>query len=237
MMQIHVEADIKAYLKTKECRRKHILRSFAVECTHAQPLHRCCDNCAQLCEYKSAECDNNTTYPALKLQTTYISSQVRNDIAQEQRQKVKEELIIYRKELVRNLMSNSPGENLTSIINPRFLLGFSTLQINQVMDNLKNLFSIKDITSLVEIWDMKHAYRVQQILNTVFCDIGNLEGNGSDSESSEDDEDNFDVWADSMSDENMMEFLSDSLNMLEVEESLQTTASSLGPDTTLEQVN
>lgn len=84
---------------------------------------------------------------------------------------------------------------------------------------------------------MKHAYRVQQILNTVFCDIGNLEGNGSDSESSEDNEDNFDVWADSMCDESMMEFLSDSLNMLEVEESLQTTASSLGPDTTIEQVN
>lgn len=158
MMQIHVEADIKAYLKTKECRRKHILRSFAMDCTHPEPLHRCCDNCAQLCECKSAECDNYTTYPALKLQTTYISSQERNDITQEQRQKVKEALIIYRKELVRNLISKSPGENLTSIINPRFLLGFSTLQINQVMENLKHLFTIKDITSL---WDMGYEACLQ----------------------------------------------------------------------------
>lgn len=235
IMQIHLEPDMKAYLKTKECRRQHILRSFDVNsCTHPAPLHTCCDNCASLCDCGSPGCKTFTIYPILSCNNSdYVPSKVRN-VSDEQRRKVKEELIVYRKELVKMLISKSPGGGLKSIINPRFLLGFSTLQIEQVMSNLDKIFTIEDITNFVEIWDMKHAQAVQDIFMRVFSDIPVNENKQSDSDSSDEDEER-DMWIEAISDDYMHEMLSDSMNRLEVDESLETTASSV--DITPEQIN
>ena len=59
----------------------------------------------------------------------------------------------------------------------------------------------------------------------VFSDISVYENKQSDSDSSGEDEE-LDMWMEAISDDEMREMLCDSMNRLEVDESLETTASS-----------
>jgi hypothetical protein len=57
----------------------------------------------------------------------------------------------------------------------KFLIGFSELQIDQVIKNCDKLFSIDNVTTYVEIWDIKHAHSILQIVNQIFADVADAE--------------------------------------------------------------
>ena len=61
LMLNHVERDIKEYLKSKECRRKTLLKYFGSEnFTLSGPLHTCWNNCAQTCKCGTVEWSSYT---------------------------------------------------------------------------------------------------------------------------------------------------------------------------------
>ena len=41
---IHVDQDIKSYIKSNDCQRKQLLQYFDVDCSPQNPAHLCCDN-------------------------------------------------------------------------------------------------------------------------------------------------------------------------------------------------
>ncbi|XP_031570761.1 putative ATP-dependent DNA helicase Q1 [Actinia tenebrosa] len=84
LMLNHVNKDIKEYLKTACCRRKHLLGSFdlASQVINPSPMHLCCDICAKKCSCKSLECGVLTKFP-YEQQTSSVSERSR-DITEEQ---------------------------------------------------------------------------------------------------------------------------------------------------------
>lgn len=71
-------------------------------------------------------------------------------------------------------MDTVPQGNLKTLTDGSFLLGCSDIQINQinqVLDNLKHLFTFNEILNLIEIWDSKHCKKILQIIKYVFEDV------------------------------------------------------------------
>ena len=66
---------------------------------------------------------------------------------------------------------DNPRRKSKSFFAPKFLLGFSELQILQTLEHCHKIFSYSDIYNHVEIWDEKHALQIYKILNDVFGDL------------------------------------------------------------------
>lgn len=173
-MLVHVDKDTKEFIKTKACRRQFITTRIEVYIvTHFVPNHMCCDVCAASCDCQTAECKEYTSYAlfrAIQCDNCCRSSNVRN-VSQEQKEIIKDQLIIYRKALIGKLLKKSTEGELVSFVNPRFLLGFSVFQIEQVLKNCDKLFTITDTQSLAEIWDVQHAQMIQHNLHKIFNDV------------------------------------------------------------------
>lgn len=73
------------------------------------------------------------------------------------------------------LISKSSDEQLKTLMNPQFLLGFSEHHILQVIANEDRMFTLDDVCFYVEIWNTKHAYKILDILNQVHGDISEVE--------------------------------------------------------------
>ena len=56
MQLMHVDKDMKDYVKSKECRRKHLLSYFDMACPPLDLLHLCCDNCSVSCKCGLEDC-------------------------------------------------------------------------------------------------------------------------------------------------------------------------------------
>lgn len=50
-------------------------------------------------------------------------------------------------------------------------IGFSELQISQVLEHCSHLSTLQDVYSFVEIWDIKHAVSILTLIDQVFGDI------------------------------------------------------------------
>lgn len=59
--------------------------------------------------------------------------------------------------------------------NPKFLLGLSDLQIQQIAEHCNELFSVSDICTVVEIWDMQYAFEIHAVMQEVFGDMLDIE--------------------------------------------------------------
>ena len=81
----------------------------------------------------------------------------------------------YHKSLVINLKKKSTNEQVKTLTDPPFLLGFSEVQIAQVLDNCENIFTLLDVLDKVEIWDLKHAHKIIAFISQVYGDIGEIE--------------------------------------------------------------
>jgi hypothetical protein len=160
----HVEWDMKSYVRNDMCRRM------------------ICDYCASKCECGSSDCGTLTTYPSKVLRKEPESKLRSRGITNEQREAVHEKLTIYHKMLISNLVSTSAKTELKTLTDISLVLGFSELQIQQVLGNLHYLFSLLDICKFVEIWDMMHAHKILSIIKEIFehvqdntCDVANDE--------------------------------------------------------------
>lgn len=209
---IHVDKDIKEYLKTKKCRREFIMSIFNAHTDHKQD-HTCCDICADACTCNDPNCKSFTKYPLVHTsKDKYVPSGSRV-VTLEEKTKVKDELISYSKYLLNEFLGKVKGKSLDSFASPEFMLGFSTLQIQQVIDNCDKLFSIQDISNFVEIWDLQHAHRIQEVLQNIFDDISEELLNKAslkscdDSENDNDDCEQWNLWMDVAQDDDLAEAL------------------------------
>ena len=121
LMLNHVERDIKEYLKSKECRRKTLLKYFGSEnFTLSGPLHTCCDKCAQSCKCGTVECSSYTLLRVTDTKDLEFSCQLKRNVSNTQKTSHK-----YHKSLVIQLIRKSAKGHVKSLTNLNALLGFS----------------------------------------------------------------------------------------------------------------
>lgn len=198
LMLNHVNKDIKEYLRTNCCRRKHLLSSFdlASEVNNVSPKHLCCDICAKQCPCKSPGCGILTKFPYDPEQATSRSVSERSRaITDEQLDMILTSLYSYHKSLLKQLVQTSTSNVKKS--NMKFLIGFSELQIDQVKKNCDKLFTIDDVLHYVEIWDIKHAHNILRMVSQTFGDVSHEYATNNiqlEQEESLEDNDDFDDW-------------------------------------------
>lgn len=121
---------------------------------HQQTL---CDICAEMCKCRSSTCPDLWTHhidniPELTIgeYVTDTSSQTRM-VSTTSRKMLQNKPLEYHKEL-------SNQVNLHSMFTcPNILLEFNSFHINPIVQNCHLIFSLKDVTEIVEIWRQKYA--------------------------------------------------------------------------------
>ena len=170
LLLTHVEKDIKNFIHTKDCRRKFLLKEFNDTSAHTTVVdHLCCDNCSKNCGCGSANC-NLLKYPSKKDDKQPIISRER-DVSDSQKQQLEEKLNRYHKSLVAELVRKHANGIIKSQISLPMLIGFSELQISQVLEHCGHLFTLQDVYSFIEIWDIKYAVNILTVIDQVFGDI------------------------------------------------------------------
>ena len=129
---------------------------------------------ATVCQCGNADCKEFTTFPGNSKTKPSVPVRTRV-VSQEQRQQLLQNLSEYHKTLIKTLMLKSRNHQIKSLSHPQFLLGFSEVQVSQVCKNCAEIFTLQDILSKVEIWDMKHAHKILEILNEVFEDVSAMD--------------------------------------------------------------
>ena len=120
--------------------------------------------------------------------TTESSVQNKREVNDLQKREVEKALIKYCKSLVMGLIDKSAHGQLASLTNINTLLGLSELQIEQVVSNCEQIFSLEDVMRIVEVWDTCHAKKILDLLVSVFKDIATSNDNQAKSEINDDDE-------------------------------------------------
>lgn len=219
VMLNHIDAHMKSFIKTEECRRKTLLNHFESVSTYPAQLHICCDNCASQCKCGEQHCGNITKYPVTANKDTLPASKERG-VSQQQMKVVEENLIKYHKSIVMQLVGTSANGNVKTLTNLQFMLGFSQHQISQVLDNLHRIFSIADIYMLVEIWDRKHARKILSIVSKVFGDISvdsDSQVAVNNTDNYEFDDDLLDDWTEFLQDDELYEMIVDNLSLSQLQ--------------------
>jgi len=171
LLLTHVEKDIKDFIKLKDCRRKWLLKHFIdTDDTESVVSHLCCDNCSQSCTCGSPDCDKDSIAPSVFHCKEMLPGKERV-VTKQQKDNIKESLTVYHKSLVIELVGEHAHGDIKSLTTLPLLIGFSDMQISQVQDNCTKLFTVDDIYNCVEIWDKKHAIKIQDVLNEVFDDV------------------------------------------------------------------
>jgi len=227
LMLNHVERDIKEYLRTKECRRKTLLKHFGNDnFTISGPLHTCCDNCAERCNCSSAECSTYTLFAVTDKKNLDSSVQKKRKVKDSQKKELKIALVKYHKSLVMELIRKSAYGHVKSLTNVNSLLGFSELQIEQVVSNCETLFCLEDVMKTVEIWDMCHAKTILDVLGHVFGDIATsgvnmVHDTGDESNDELDDDELLGEWAALAEDEELIHLLTNNFSFSEMDSTYQ----------------
>lgn len=221
MQLMHVDKDIKDYVKPKECRRKHLLSYFDVECPPLDPLDLCCDNCSVSCKCGLEDC-KPLCYPlSAAEEPNDVPHQERNVSFKETEKKTETKLGNYHKLLLTNLTKRDASGKLKYFTHPKFILRFSELQIQQVLDHCANLFSIADICRFVEIWDLQHAFKIHGILQELFGDLEDTDIGSGDEMSDEEEEFFGSDWNDLALDDEMANMVLDNLSFSQCEDSME----------------
>ena len=156
----HIDGHMKEYVKTRNCRRKELLKHFDCFGYQHNVPHLCCDNCAALCQCGLQDCKVFATYPVQHSQSpSYFSAQQRQ-VNAEEKKKVQDHLILYYKSLVIKLLNTTAHGEVKALTTLQFMLGFSKYQIEQVVENMEAIFSLSDVYKFVEIWDKRHAMKI-----------------------------------------------------------------------------
>ena len=108
--------------------------------------------------------------------------------------------------------------------NPKFLLGFSDLQIQQVAEHCNELFSVSDICTVVEIWDMQHVFEIHAVMQEVFGDMLDIELSSEDECSDEESDFLGSDWNDLVVDDELANMVIDNLSFSQWDESADESA-------------
>ena len=216
----HVEKDIKNYIKSKSCRRRFLLDFFEVQCSPKEPLHLCCDNCSLECKCGLPDC-KVLTYPSASIRPSHSESQKMREVSAEQTAMLRTELNKFHFSLLKLLLKRDASGNLKTFNHPSLLLGFSDIQISQVLRHCSFLFTVKDIFNFVEIWDLSHAHKIHTIMQNVFGDMDVTNSINTMEEFSSDEEDELlpEDWNDLGLDDELAEMAMDELTLAEIDNS------------------
>lgn len=173
----HVEKNIKEYLSAKECRRKILMEHFGFglwDVDAPKNLHLCCDNCAIRCACGENECKSYSVYPGiinpdLPGKVPYDPNTSR-DLNTEQRIGIKNGLVKYQKKLLINTAKKVANTQMHLHVPAEMLIGFGSVQIDQVLEKCDYIFTIEDVYKLVEIWHHDHASSIYNIICQVCGD-------------------------------------------------------------------
>lgn len=171
MLLSHVEGNIKSYIKSDQCRRETLLKHFQAKFSTIFPSHLCCDICASKCECGLPGCQESCVFPVEVTKKQCYVPQRSRQVSPQQREMIQKELNVYYKQLATKLLCTSGNNNLKILTDISFVIGFSDIQIQQIMDNLQHLFVLQDVCNFVEIWDIAHAHKILQIVGKVFEDV------------------------------------------------------------------
>ena len=123
--------------------------------------------------------------------------------------------------MLTNLTKRDASGKLKYFTHPKFLLGFSELQILQVLNHCAILFSIADICRFVEIWNLQHAFKIHAILLEIFGDLEETDV-GSVNEMSDEEEEFFGSdWNDLALDNEIANMVLDNLSFSHLEDSME----------------
>lgn len=171
LLLTHVCQDIREYVKLKDCRRRCLLKHFAYDET-ATPVipHLCCDNCAQACKCGLPDCGKYLiTYSSVL--PSHDSPGTERNVTMEQKTELLKLLTNYHKSLVMKFLSEHAQGDVKTLTNLPLLIGFSDVQISQVVDNCNKLFTMDDVYKRIEIWHSRHAKMILTFVKSVFMVI------------------------------------------------------------------
>lgn len=163
---------------------------------------------------RDSECGNLTKFPSTEEQETATAICTRRVVSNEQQNMILSSLVSYHKLLLKELIQKAGHINLTTS-NIKFLLGFSELQIDQVLKNCDKLFSIDDVVNYVEMWDIKHAHKIMNIIAQAFGDISNVQLGDIPEDSADSDDDYLDIhgeWDNLLDDNDLLDLAVDNLS-------------------------
>ena len=221
----HVEGDIKSVLKTDECRRKAVFKHFDTVLEQFDKLHLCCDNCSSICECGETDCAKYAAFPMKQNPQTVLHTAKERSVTAEQKKAVKDNLIKYHKSLVMKLVNTAANGNVKTLTNLQFMVGFSELQISQVLDNLEKIFALSDIHEVVEIWDRQHAQKILSVISDIFKDIDDTVQQSYQSAEEGDNQYDFDdefldEWNELLHDDELFDMIMENLSLSQLQLSL-----------------
>ena len=105
--------------------------------------------------YPFQNANNFSSFPVdvTKIQC-YVSQKYRQ-ISYQQKEIIKDN-----RTLLRRLLRTTGNENINILTDISFVIGFSGIHIQQIMNNLQHLFVSDDVYNFIEIWDRRHAYKI-----------------------------------------------------------------------------
>lgn len=159
----HCQDDIKKFIVSNECRRKKMQEIFPGKRNSSSVECACCDICLKKCHCETP-CDEFLQFKMTSRESA-LPNHVRH-VSEDQRERLKMELESLKHRTRSNVLSS-----LKPVSCPSVLLEFGQIQVEQVLQNCNNLFTLDDILSKVEIWRMAHARFILNILQIVFEDI------------------------------------------------------------------
>lgn len=206
LMLLHVEKDMKDYVKGKyTCRRGFLMGHFEEKGrksprSQTQSDFVCCDLCS-----KDEKLKVHVPAPAPYAGKT-------RTVSRAQKTTLKGMLIRFRKSLLVELLHQSPKGELPVASVPELLIGFSDHQILQVLENCDKIFSVSDVKANVEIWKERHAYAIMDILAEVFKDCHQDTGHVHDQDYFDEDDEEDDDWNELFNDSELMDVDWDNLS-------------------------
>ena len=121
---------------------------------YPQLIHLCCYICALHCKCESIDCGKLTRFPGIIAHENDLLKDANTRLVNpEQKSCICEYLICYHKSLITSLVKKSANGQLKTLADTSLLLGFSEVQVEQVVDNCGKLCTLQDILDNVEIWD------------------------------------------------------------------------------------
>lgn len=168
LLTSHCDEQMKELIKSKSCRRQCIVNLFSAsnpELSTCGESCRCCDNCSHICN-----CSNPIELVQFGKDEKLVSlvKGKKREVTDAQRHVLLEKIANYRKSLLpKNVTEFMP-------VTPNILFEFSLYQIEQVMKNCHELFTMEDILSRIELWRHVHANNIYAILSETFHDMNEL---------------------------------------------------------------
>ena len=139
-MLIHVEHEMKEYVKGKYgCRRQFLMSHFQKTATCSKSGDSsdiegiCCDLCSKEADFLLP------TAPAAAVYEGPIRS-----VSSESKKVLMGKLVMFRKRILLELLNHAPKGNLQVVSVPELIVGFSDQQITQVLDKSDKIFNISD---------------------------------------------------------------------------------------------